>query len=252
MLLEIKGISVRIKDRKIVDSISFKVDEHDIYMVMGPNGAGKTTLFKAIMGIMPHKGKVFLDGIDIETFKPKELAKKIGVLSQKHQPQFAHSVYDVVSLGRYAYQSGIFRRLSEKDKEKIEEVLVLTGIEDIRDQSVLTLSGGELQRTFLAQLFAQDPQILILDEPASHLDLQYQIAVFDLLVKWVREKKRAVIASVHDLNTVYSYGTKALLMNRGKVHSEGAVDEVLKRENLKSVYNVDVAEWMKNLLKHWE
>jgi iron complex transport system ATP-binding protein len=117
---------------------------------------------------------------------------------------------------------------------------------------VLTLSGGELQRTFLAQLFAQDPQILILDEPASHLDLQYQIAVFDLLVKWVREKKRAVIASVHDLNTVYSYGTKALLMNRGKVHSEGAVDEVLKRENLKSVYNVDVAEWMKNLLKHWE
>lgn len=252
MLLEIKGISVRIKDRKIVDSISFKVDEHDIYMVMGPNGAGKTTLFKAIMGIMPHKGKVFLDGIDIETFKPKELAKKIGVLSQKHQPQFAHSVYDVVSLGRYAYQGGIFRRLSEKDKEKIEEALVLTGIEDIRDQSVLTLSGGELQRTFLAQLFAQDPQILILDEPASHLDLQYQIAVFDLLVKWVREKKRAVIASVHDLNTVYSYGTKALLMNRGKVHSEGAVDEVLKRENLKSVYNVDVAEWMKNLLKHWE
>lgn len=252
MLLEIKGISVKIEDRKIVDDISFEVAQHDIYMVMGPNGAGKTTLFKAIMGIMPHQGKVFLNGIDIETFKPKELAKKIGVLSQKHQPQFAHSVYDVVSLGRYAYQSGIFSRLTKEDKEKIEEALVLTGIESIKDQSVLTLSGGELQRTFLAQLFAQDPQILILDEPASHLDLQYQIAVFDLLVDWVRTKNRAVIASVHDLNTVYSYGTKALLMNRGRFHVKGTVDKVLERENLKSVYNVDVAEWMKNLLKHWK
>jgi len=250
--LEIKGISVRIKDRIIVDDISFEVGEHDVCMVMGPNGAGKTTLFKAIMGVVPHKGKVLLDGVDIGTLKPRDLAKRIGVLSQKHQPQFAHTVYDVVSLGRYAYQSGIFGRLTEKDKEKIEEALVLTGIEDIRDQSVLTLSGGELQRTFLAQLFAQDPQILILDEPASHLDLQYQIAVFDLLAKWVREKRRAVIASVHDLNTVYSYGTKAVLINRGRIHAEGSVEKVLERENLKSVYNVDVAEWMKNLLKHWE
>lgn len=252
MLLEIKGISVRIKDRIIVDDISFEVGEHDVCMVMGPNGAGKTTLFKAIMGVVPHKGKVLLDGVDIGTLKPRDLAKRIGVLSQKHQLQFAHTVYDVVSLGRYAYQSGIFGRLTEKDKEKIEEALVLTGIEDIRDQSVLTLSGGELQRTFLAQLFAQDPQILILDEPASHLDLQYQIAVFDLLAKWVREKRRAVIASVHDLNTVYSYGTKAVLINRGRIHAEGSVEKVLERENLKSVYNVDVAEWMKNLLKHWE
>lgn len=252
MLLEIKGISVRIKDRIIVDDISFEVGEHDVCMVMGPNGAGKTTLFKAIMGVVPHKGKVLLDGVDIGTLKPRDLAKRIGVLSQKHQPQFAHTVYHVVSLGRYAYQSGIFGRLTEKDKEKIEEALVLTGIEDIRDQSVLTLSGGELQRTFLAQLFAQDPQILILDEPASHLDLQYQIAVFDLLAKWVREKRRAVIASVHDLNTVYSYGTKAVLINRGRIHAEGSVEKVLERENLKSVYNVDVAEWMKNLLKHWE
>lgn len=252
MLLEIKGISVRIKDRLIVDDISFEVHEHDVCMVIGPNGAGKTTLFKAIMGIVPRKGKVFLEGVDIETFKPRELARKIGVLSQKHQPQFAHSVYDVVSLGRYAYQSGIFSRLTEKDKDKIEEALVLTGIEGIRNQSVLTLSEGELQRTFLAQLFAQDPQILILDEPASHLDLQYQIAVFDLLARWVREKRRAVITSVHDLNTVYSYGTKALLINKGRVHAEGSVEKVLERENLKSVYNVDVAEWMKDLLKHWE
>jgi len=251
-MLEIKGISVGIKDRIIVDDISFEVGNHDIYMIIGPNGAGKTTLFKAIMGLVPHKGKVLLDGTDIGTFRPGELARKIGMLSQSLQPQFAYSVYDVVSLGRYSYQRGIFRGLTDKDKEKIEEALVLTGMESIKDQSVLTLSGGELQRAFLAQLFAQDPQVLILDEPVSHLDLQYQIAVFDILSRWVREKRRAVIASVHDLNTVYSYGTRAMLLNRGRIHAKGSVEEVLDKDNLRSVYNVDVAEWMKNLLEHWK
>jgi len=252
LLLEIRGISVRIKDRIIVDDVSFEVGDHDIYMVIGPNGAGKTTLFKAIMGLVPRKGKVLLDGTDIRTFRPGELAKKIGMLAQSHQPQFAYSVYDVVSLGRYSYQGGIFRKLTGQDKQKIEEALALTGMESMKDQSVLTLSGGELQRAFLAQLFAQDPQVLILDEPVSHLDLQYQIAVFDILSRWVREKRRAVIASVHDLNTVYTYGTRAMLINRGRVHAEGTVEEVLDKDNLKSVYNVDVAEWMKNLLEHWK
>lgn len=251
-MLDVKGLSVTIEEKKIVDNVSFQLKEHDIFMVMGPNGAGKTTLFKAIMGILPHDGKVLLNKTDIKTFKTRELAKKIGVLTQKHQPQFAHRVYDVVSLGRYSYKTSLFAGLDKNDKKKIEESLNLTGIYDIKDQSVLTLSGGELQRTFLAQLFAQDPQILILDEPTNHLDLQYQIAIFDIIKEWVKEKDRAVLAVVHDLNTAYSYGNRALLMNEGKVHVEGFVDQVLDREHLKAVYKVDVVEWMQNLLKHWE
>lgn len=170
-MLKIEGLSVKIGRKKIVDNVSFDLKEHDIFIVMGPNGAGKTTLFKAIMGTIPHSGKVFLDKTDIKTINKKELAKSIGVLTQKHQPRYAHTVYDVVSLGRYAYQNSIFSSLDKEDRTIIDEALKITGIYSIKNQSVLTLSGGELQRTFLAQLFAQNPRILILDEPANNLDL---------------------------------------------------------------------------------
>ncbi|NLE23845.1 MAG: ABC transporter ATP-binding protein [Clostridiaceae bacterium] len=251
-MLEIEGLSVKIGERKIVDNVSFELKEHDVFIVIGPNGAGKTTLFKAIMGAIPHGGKVWINKTDIKTINNKELAKTIGVLTQKHQPRFAHSVYDVVSLGRYAYQKGIFSGLDKEDKKRIDESLELTGIYNIKDQSVLTLSGGELQRTFLAQLFAQNPGILILDEPTNNLDLQYQIAIFDIIKEWVKGKNRAVLAAVHDLNTAYSYGNKALLMNEGRVYVKGSVNEVLTRENLRDIYKVDVVDWMQNLLKHWE
>ena len=126
-------------------------------MVVGPNGAGKTTLFKGIMGVIPHEGRARLNNINIKEYKTKELAKKIGVLTQKHEPQFAYSVYDVVSIGRYSHQKGLLARLNSQDVQLIEDSLRLTGIYDIRNRSVLTLSGGELQRTYLAQVFAQDP-----------------------------------------------------------------------------------------------
>lgn len=250
-MLEVKQLSVTIDNRRIVDGVSFKVEENDIMMVMGPNGAGKTTMIKAMMGMIPHEGKAFYENTEISNFSSRQLAQRIGVLAQKHQPQFSHTVSEVVSLGRYAYQKGIFGGLNEEDLDKIEDAIRLTGIGDFRNQSILTLSGGELQRVFLAQLFAQDPQILILDEPTNHLDLQYQIAIFDIIKKWVKKDKRAVLAVVHDLNMVYSYGTNALLMEDGRVYTQGTVETVLSRENLKAVYKVDVAAWMQNLLNHW-
>ncbi|MGI6084590.1 MAG: ABC transporter ATP-binding protein [Acetivibrionales bacterium] len=251
-MLEVNSLTVRIGGKKIVDNVSFGLKEHDILIVMGPNGAGKTTLFKAIMGVISHEGKVLLDKSDIKTFSNRELARKIGVLTQKHQPRFAHSVYDVVSLGRYTYRKGILTGLDKNDKKKIDDALKLTGIYEIKDQSVLTLSGGELQRTFLAQLFAQEPKILILDEPTNHLDLQYQIAIFDIIREWTKKENRAVLAAVHDLNTAYSYGNRALLMSEGKVHVQGPVNQVLNSKNLKAVYKVDVVDWMKSLLRHWD
>lgn len=247
-MLRVENISVNIDNIKIISDVSFRLEEHDIFMVVGPNGAGKTTLFRAIMGAINHDGRVSIDNTDIKTYKNRELAKKIGVLTQKHQPQFDHSVYDIVSLGRYAHQKGMLGSLNNEDKEIIEESLRLTGLFGMQDRSVLTLSGGEMQRTFLAQLFAQNPNILILDEPTTHLDLQYQIAIFDIIKKWVAGEDRAVLAVVHDLNTAYAYGNKALLLSEGRAYAQGAINQVLTRENLKSVYKVDVVEWVKNAM----
>lgn len=251
-MLKVEGLSVIIENNKIVDDVSFVLEEQDVFMVVGPNGAGKTTLFRAIMGVISHEGRVLINDNDIKRYSKKELAKKIGVLTQKHQMQFTHSIYDVVSLGRYAHQKSFFSRLDSNDRQIIDQSLKLTGLFDIKGRNVLTLSGGELQRTFLAQVFAQDPQILILDEPTTHLDLQYQIAIFDIIKKWAKNKGKAVLSVVHDLNIAFAYGNKALLLDQGRVYSKGLLSQALARDNLKAVYKVDVAQWMNKLLGYWE
>ena len=121
-----------------------------------------------------------------------------------------------------------------------------------RRQSVLTLSGGELQRTFLAQAFAQDPKLLLLDEPTNHLDLLYQKQVFAILSDWLKTPGRAVVSVVHDLSLARAYGTKALLMDRGRAVAQGRAAEVLSKENLREVYQMDVHAWMRKMLSQWD
>ena len=128
----------------------------------------------------------------------------------------------------------------------------MTGLTDLCHASMLTLSGGETQRVFLAQVFAQDPQVLILDEPANHLDLKYQQHIFSLIREWLKEPGRAVLSVVHDLSLARKYGTHAVLMDHGKSISQGAITEVMTPENLQQVYGMDVYAWMREMLSQWQ
>lgn len=251
-MLNAENIWVELGGRRIVDGVSFELRAGEKLMIIGPNGAGKTTLIRAVMNAVPHGGRAEISGMDIASLRPGELARRIGVLTQAHSPQFAYTVRDVVSLGRYAYRRGLFAGQSKQDKERIECAMALTGLLELAEASIQTLSGGELQRAFLAQLFAQDPDVLILDEPTNNLDLSYQIAVFDLVDEWVRGEGKAAIAIIHDLNMVYRYATKAMLMVDGKRRAYGSAEEVLSAGNLSDAYGVDIAGWMKGLLRHWE
>ena len=137
----------------------------------------------------------------------------------------------------------------------MKEAADKAGIAPLLSHSILTLSGGELQRTFLAQLFVQDPQILILDEPANHLDLIYQQQIFSILKDWIsadRLKGRAVLSVVHDLSLAKKYGSRALLMNHGEIVSSGTVPKVMTPEALRKVYSMDVYAWMRDLYGRWE
>ena len=127
----------------------------------------------------------------------------------------------------------------------------MTGLKSLLNQSVLTLSGGELQRVFLAQLFAQNPRLLLLDEPTNHLDLLYQKQVFALIQEWLKTPGRAVVSVVHDLSLARAYGKQALLLDRGKIKASGEINEVLNARNLDSVYSMDVYEWMRSKLEQW-
>lgn len=250
-MLKVENLSVAYGDLTILNGVSFDLAPGEWLMIVGPNGAGKSTLINAITGGVPAKGSVFFEGRDARTMKAHELARGIGVLAQNHFVGYAFSVEEVVRLGRYAYAPTIFSRHSGEE-QAVRAALEQTGLYELRHQSVLTLSGGELQRTFLAQTFCQDPRLLLLDEPTNHLDLVYQKQVFELIQKWLKQEDRAVISVVHDLSLARAYGTRALLLDHGRVMADGPMEKVFSNEVLNRVYGMDVRAWMTRMLAQWK
>ena len=251
-MLEIRDLCVRYGDFVIVDDVSFSIDSGQWLMIVGPNGAGKSTIINAISGGAPYSGRIECMGRDIKTYRPKDIAGIIGFLSQRYSVGYPFTVAEVVHMGRYAHSKGMLAGASDEDDAAVLRAIELTGLEPFLGQSVLTLSGGELQRTFLAQLFCQEPRLLILDEPTNHLDLVYQKQVFALIGEWLKEPGRAVISVVHDLSLARSYGTDAMLLHEGKVVSLGEARETLSKENLERVYAMDVFSWMREMYAQWQ
>ena len=252
-MLEVKGLGVQAGGQKLIGDISFSLHAGDWLMLVGPNGAGKSTLLGAISQALPYQGSVLFDGQDLSRMKPRRRAACLGVLGQRHAVAYAFTVLEVVRLGRYAARGSFFSRQGDpQGGQLIDEAIAMTGLEPLLDHNVLTLSGGELQRVFLAQLFAQDPRLLLLDEPANHLDLLYQQQLFSLLKIWLRTPGRALISVVHDLSLARKYGTKALLLHQGKMAAWGEVKAALTPQTLQSVYQMDVFAWMRGLLSQWQ
>ena len=250
-MLKASHITVRYGEHTVVDRLSFHLQEGQWLMLVGPNGAGKSTLIETISQGVPYTGDILLEGKDIRRFRPAQLARKIGVLAQKNAVGYAYTVDEVVGLGRYAHTTSFLSSHDDGGREQVERALLLTGLTELRHASVLTLSGGELQRTFLAQVFAQNPEILILDEPANHLDLKYQQHIFSLIGQWLKTPGRAVMSVVHDLSLARQYGTHAVLIDQGKSVAQGKIKDVLSRENLEAVYGMDVYGFMQEMLAQW-
>ncbi len=251
-MLKADHITVRYGEHVVVNDLSFELKEGQWLMLVGPNGAGKSTLIETISQGVPYEGSIELEGKDIRRCKPAQLARKVGVLAQKNTVGYAYSVEEVVGLGRYAYTSSFLSTRDDGGKAQVEKALELTGLTELRHASVLTLSGGEMQRTFLAQVFAQNPQLLILDEPANHLDLVYQKHIFSLIGEWLKQPGRAVLSVAHDLSLAKRYGTHAVLMKQGRCAAQGAIGDVLTPENLRNVYDMDVYAWMHEMLEQWQ
>ena len=251
-LLEVKNLSVSLGGKSIVEGISFDLEPGRWTMLIGPNGAGKSTLLRAVSQEIPSSGEILLDGRSVRSYRPAALARKMGMLSQHHGVSYSFTVGELVRLGRYAYAPGIFSRRGEEDEASVHRAMELTGIRELEHQSLLTLSGGELQRAFLAQVFAQNPQILLLDEPSNHLDLIYQKQIFELIGAWLQSSGGAVLSVVHDLSLARCYGSHALLLDQGKAMACGEISRVFRPEVLDPAYRMEVAPWMRRLYGQWE
>ena len=251
-MLNVENMTVRYGENTIVKAISFDVLEGQWLMLVGPNGAGKSTIVNAIAQGVPYSGNVTFGGKDVRRMKPSEFAKNCGILTQTHNVNYSFTVEEIIRLGRYSYSVGLFAKSYSNEDKAVEEAARLTGMLSLMQQSVLTLSGGELQRTFLAQLFAQNPKLLILDEPSNHLDLVYQRQIFELTREWLAHSGRAVISVVHDLSLAKKYGTHVLLLHNGRIEAFDTADKVLTRANLNTVYSMDVYAWMQSQLTIWK
>lgn len=234
-MLEIKNLSYKIKDKTILDNISIKFPERKFIGIIGANGAGKSTLLKNIYGILtPTSGDIIIDNQNIKDMNGRERAKKIAVLAQEDREQFDFKIEEIVEMGRYPYKS-IFENYSKKDKEIAINRLKEVGMEKYIGRNFKELSGGEKQRVLIARALAQDTPILILDEPTNHLDIGYQLQLLHL----IKHLDKSVISALHDLNVASIFCDYIYILKDGKLVKEGTPEEVLNKEILKEIFNIE-------------
>ncbi|MCW3998825.1 MAG: ABC transporter ATP-binding protein [Candidatus Bathyarchaeota archaeon] len=237
--LSVNGVECRYGSIKILQDISLDVKPGDFVGILGPNGSGKTTLLKSISRVLkPHGGSILIDKDDIYRLKPMDVAKKMAVVPQDSMVGFNFSVMDVVLMGRNPHL-GQFQMESAKDVDVARKAMMLTNTWKLASRSVQELSGGERQRVIIARAIAQEPKILLLDEPMNNLDIINQLEIMDLVKSLCVKHDLAVLAVIHDLNMAARYCTSVLMLKEGKVFAAGVVDKVLTSENIRSVFSVD-------------
>jgi iron complex transport system ATP-binding protein len=252
-MLTLNNISAGYNGVDVIRNISLTVKNNGNLSIIGPNGCGKTTLLKAAANILPYKGDIEIGGKPVKKMKHKEIALKIAMLSQTMGIYFSYSIFDTVMMGRYLHiKDRLLGLPSAEDKEYVMRCLEAVNLADDKDREITRLSGGQLQRVFLARTLAQKPEIILLDEPTNHLDLKYQIELIEYLKEWAAESNRAVIGVLHDINLAMRLSDNIMVMKNGEIQACGKTSEVISDSLLESVYEIDVAQYMRDSLKRWE
>ena len=237
-MLQVKALHVAYGDRLVLKDITFEVPSGAILGVIGPNGSGKTTLIRALSGVLAQvSGEVCVDGVDLKSLSTAERARRVAVVPQARNLPPAFTGWELVVLGRTPHLNWL-GNISRKDEEQVWQALDRAQATDLADRRVGELSGGEQQRLLLARALAQEASLLLLDEPTTHLDLQYQIHLLDQIRGLARGEHLAVVVALHDLNLVARYSDQVALLVKGELLGLGAPSEVLQPALLSQVYNL--------------
>ncbi|OJG09134.1 iron ABC transporter ATP-binding protein [Enterococcus aquimarinus] len=205
---------------------------------IGPNGAGKSTFLSLISGLQAQStGDIYLDQQEIRNWKSKELAQKLAILKQSNGIQLNISVYDLISFGRFPYNRG---KLTAEDHHIIETAIAQMELADLKESSIHALSGGQLQRVYIAMILAQDTDYILLDEPLNNLDLNHANQMMHLLKKLVEEHHKTVVIVLHDINFAAGFADYIVAMKDGKIFAKGSTNEIIQPEVLNQLYGMNV------------
>lgn len=238
--IEVENLEFEYKDDLVLENISFNIEEGMFTSIIGPNGSGKSTLLKLLSNIYySESGKILIDNKDINSFKKRDLARKIALVPQDTIIDYEFTVEEIVLMGRHPYK-GRFEKENINDFEIVKEALDMTNTYHLKDRVITELSGGERQRVIISRALAQDPSIILLDEPTSHLDINHQIEILNLLKKLNREKGTTIILVIHDINLGIRYSDEIIMLNKGRIIAKGTPEKVITKDNIELAYNMQV------------
>jgi iron complex transport system ATP-binding protein len=239
-LLEVSGVNFYYGAKRALENVTFTVEEGEFFGVIGPNGSGKTTLLRCISGIFkPQSGVVRFSGSNLQNLGKREIAKNIAMVPQSSAINFAFTALEIIMMGRNPHVSR-FRMEDQRDYKLAENAMKLTNTEHLASRLINTLSGGEQQRVIIARALAQEPKLMLLDEPTVHLDISHQLGIMELIRKLNKNNGITIIAVFHDLNLAAQYCDRLMLMDDGKIASIGNTHQVLTSENIRKTYHVNV------------
>jgi iron complex transport system ATP-binding protein len=233
-MLSIEGLAVDLGGRRILSGVSLRVADGGFTALLGPNGSGKTTLLRTVYKAVPRAaGRIEVEGRSIDELSPRALAQRLAVMQQEVALEFDFTAREIAAMGRSPYR-GLLDPERPEDAAIVDRAMAMADVGQLAPRVFTTLSGGEKQRVLLARALAQQPRVLLLDEPTSHLDLRHQL---DLLSR-VRGLGITVLAVLHDLNLALQFADQAVLLSGGAVAAAGPVGEVLSEENVGRVFSV--------------
>lgn len=239
--IKVKNLYFGYGKNLILKNINLEIKPGSFFCIIGPNGSGKSTLLKNISkSVLPQKGEIELDNINLLGMRPRQIAQKMAVVPQDTTTEFSFSVYEIVLMGRTPFLRR-FENESTKDFALARWAMEITNTWHLRDRSVTEISGGERQRVIVARALAQEPRVILLDEPTAHLDIQHQVELLELLQSLNRTTGLTVIAVLHDLNLAAQFSEYIVLMKDGEIFAEGSPEQVLTPANIRKVYSMEVA-----------
>ena len=244
--MEVRGVGFSYGKNRVLEEVSFLVEQGKVTTVMGPNGCGKSTLFALMTkNLGPDRGKVFLRGKNVRDMGVKEFARRVAIVHQNNTVAGDMTVEQLVALGRAPFHLPMTAPDAE-DERLVDWALDVTGTAELRDREVARLSGGQRQRAWIAMALAQGTDVLFLDEPTTYLDVRYQIEILDLVRRLNREFGMTVVMVLHDINQAIVYSDVVVGLKDGLVAFAGLPDEVVTRESMRDLFGVDL------LVKEWD